>query len=157
MKTKRCSCCQEAKPVSEFYKDASKPDELEYRCKECCSKYCKQYYQKNRKQIQKRARQWQRENPGVRAKIHRENQLKRKYGLTPEDYDQMLADQNGCCAICGGRQSKSNRRLAVDHDKETKRVRGLLCVSCNRGIGYLQHNTDILRNAVAYLEETRAS
>jgi hypothetical protein len=64
----------------------------------------------------------------------------KKYGLTPEQYEQMLTEQNGVCAIC--RISKpSKNRLSVDHDHTTGKVRGLLCVPCNRTVGYLENST----------------
>lgn len=50
----------------------------------------------------------------------------------------MLQDQNGGCAICGGPQTKSFRYFDVDHDKDTDRVRGLLCRRCNTGLGYIE-------------------
>lgn len=64
------------------------------------------------------------------------NTLMRKYGITIEDYEQMLERQNGVCAIClrpesGVDKSSTVKQLAVDHDHETGRVRGLLCFRCN--------------------------
>ena len=59
--------------------------------------------------------------------------------------------QNGVCAICG-EVNVAGRRLAVDHNHETGQVRGLLCCSCNRGIGFLRDHTDILESAVNYLK-----
>jgi len=66
-----------------------------------------------------------------RKALARKNALKRRYGITPEQYDLMLERQGGGCAICG-RLPKPGRRLAVDHDHATKRVRGLLCFQCNK-------------------------
>ena len=82
----------------------------------------------------------------------RKSRLKHKYNLTIEEYDLMLADQNGECAICyttdpGG----SGSRFAVDHDHQTGRVRGLLCSNCNRGIGLLQDDAVVLSNALSYI------
>lgn len=63
----------------------------------------------------------------------------------------MSAEQGGVCAICGG-TNPSGHRLAVDHDHETRRVRGLLCHACNAGIGKLRDSPDLLRKAIDYLE-----
>ena len=72
----------------------------------------------------------------------RSAKLKHNYGITLDDYNIMLEDQNGVCAICGKPPHEANpdhwkERLAVDHCHETGRVRGLLCNNCNAGIGHL--------------------
>jgi hypothetical protein len=74
-----------------------------------------------------------------------------KRGLTPLDYERMLVAQNGVCAIC--RQRDNGKRLAVDHSHATGRVRGLLCFSCNTGIGKLGDDPARLRLAADYLEK----
>ncbi len=80
----------------------------------------------------------------------RARQLKRLYGITLDTYNQMLDAQAGRCAICGS--TLSSRSLDVDHDHDTGKVRGLLCQSCNHGIGHFGDSPEILREAVAYLE-----
>jgi hypothetical protein len=76
------------------------------------------------------------------------------YGLTLEDYDNMLQEQGGVCACCGKPELKEGRtNLCVDHNHETGKVRALLCDYCNRGIGYFTDNIDKLRNCVLYLEK----
>jgi hypothetical protein len=64
-------------------------------------------------------------------------QIKRKFGLSEEEYNAILRKQNGVCAIC--KRQQKGRRLAVDHDHVTGKVRGLLCISCNRVVGYLDN------------------
>jgi hypothetical protein len=86
----------------------------------------------------------------------------RTYGITPEEYAQLLKHQGGRCAVC--RQRPRSRRLAIDHDHETGEVRGLLCspegYSCNRDVlGTLEGKGDALvlaRRLVAYLESSPA-
>ena len=75
----------------------------------------------------------------------------RIYGLTPEKYDEMFRRQNGGCAVCGG-QNLNGKRLFVDHDHETKMVRGLLCGLCNCLLGYAKDRIDVLHRAADYLE-----
>jgi len=75
----------------------------------------------------------------------------KKYGLTPDQYSQMLEQQGGGCAICG--VTPNGKRLAVDHCHTTGKVRGLLCSPCNTGLGVFKDNTDLLHNAVKYLEK----
>jgi len=81
----------------------------------------------------------------------------KSYGLTLQKYDEMLAKQNGGCAICGSKVAKTQRngRFCVDHDHETGEIRGLLCAPCNRGIGLLQDNADILQAGAAYLRNAK--
>ena len=76
--------------------------------------------------------------------------LKKKYDITPQDYTEMLAEQDGNCGICGAPPGDS--RLCVDHNHRTGMVRGLLCFSCNVGIGNLRHDPWKLRAAADYLE-----
>lgn len=90
--------------------------------------------------------------PESKAKV-KANKLKRKFGITIEDYNQMFDDQEGCCAICGKHQSEFKTVFAVDHDHETCEVRGLLCSKCNIGIGNLQDNIIILEKAIKYLKK----
>lgn len=82
--------------------------------------------------------------------------LRKQYGITAEDYARMRADQGGVCAICGNGQSHNVKngapaRLCVDHCHTTGKVRGLLCVSCNRMLGYARDDPKLLRGAIGYL------
>ncbi len=82
-------------------------------------------------------------------------QLK-KYGISLEQYNDLLRKQNGRCAICNSRPAgmqHSKTRLCVDHEHSTGKVRGLLCGGCNIGLGHFKHNIGILKNAIKYLEE----
>lgn len=83
----------------------------------------------------------------------RSRQLKRKYGMSSEEYDQLLEDQGGVCAICGS-ECPTGRRLAADHDHETGCIRGLLCSRCNPGVGMFQNDPELLRRAAEYLEDS---
>lgn len=83
-------------------------------------------------------------------------QLYRNYGITLDDYDRMYEKQNGVCAICNLPQlSKRNTRLCVDHDHDTGEVRGLLCDSCNRGIGLLKDDPRLLERAAQYIRTSK--
>lgn len=80
--------------------------------------------------------------------------IKRTYGITFEDYEQMFDNQKGCCKICNSRISNSRTgRLFVDHCHKTGTVRGLLCSSCNHGLGLFKDSPTLLKKAIAYLEE----
>jgi hypothetical protein len=86
----------------------------------------------------------------------RHYEMQRKYNLAPEDYEKILQKQNNVCAICNNPAVNGNSKsLAVDHDHATGNVRGLLCSNCNRGIGLLGDNIEILKSAITYLESFR--
>lgn len=74
------------------------------------------------------------------------------YRLSLEQYEQMIEDQGGACAICG-RRPEFVDDLLIDHNHATGAVRGLLCHNCNVGIGQLQDSPDVLEAAIRYLEE----
>lgn len=75
----------------------------------------------------------------------------RTYGLTLDDYDNILESQNNGCAICGKAPEDNGQRLAVDHDHDTGAVRGLLCIGCNAGLGSFKDDPDLLEEAQKYL------
>lgn len=83
----------------------------------------------------------------------------RKYGITIKQYNEMVEQQSGKCVICKkipdyiNRNGIKSSKLLVDHDKSTKRVRGLLCFHCNTGIGQLCHSIDLLEAAIKYLRK----
>jgi hypothetical protein len=96
------------------------------------------------------ARRWQKDNPEKLKEVWRRSNLKKKFDLTAEQYESMLKNQNGVCAIC--EKPPGKRRLAVDHDHKTGAVRALLCSNCNHVLGNGLDNPDILRKAAEYLE-----
>lgn len=79
--------------------------------------------------------------------------IKSKFGITPAQYEALLAAQGGRCAVCGASVGAAHqKRLHVDHDHRTGVIRGLLCGQCNNGIGRFGDNPELLRAAAAYLE-----
>lgn len=115
---------------------------------------------KDRRRV--RAAAWAKANPDkVRAKsaryhashpeVFRNRRLRRNFGITLAEYEHMIVAQNGVCAICR-KPCKTGRRLAVDHDHDTGKVRGLLCAGCNIGIGQMNEDPMRLRVAADYLE-----
>lgn len=78
--------------------------------------------------------------------------LKYRYGITLEDYDRMLLEQDGKCAVCGTTDTRNGKgRFDIDHNHETGQVRGLLCGKCNRGIGMLDDSIDRVTQVLSYL------
>jgi len=78
----------------------------------------------------------------------------RKYGITAQGYAELLFLQGGVCKICKG-PGKAYGRLVVDHDHETGVVRGLLCNTCNAGLGQFKDSVELLEAALAYLKEAQ--
>ena len=120
--------------------------------------YQKQYARKRRKESGYRERKrelsnsyYQSLSPEKKQEYSRRVQLW-KHGMSIEDYDTLLEKQNGVCAICMEPETGvEGQRLAVDHDHETGRVRGLLCRKCNLGIGNLDDDPSLLWKALEYL------
>lgn len=97
---------------------------------------------------------------GQKAKRSRHDDRKRhlkKYGLSLEDYNNMLVVQHGVCVICGDLEKTSHstglvHNLSVDHNHQTGKVRGLLCHHCNTGLGGFKDNILLLEKAIQYLK-----
>lgn len=112
----------------------------------------------------------QREVNRVRAKVWRETNVSRriqyafasnlrKFGLTPACYERLLLEQNGVCAICQRPEISKNRsgdtkRLSIDHDWRTGKVRGLLCIHCNTSLGNFNDDPALLLKAIEYLTQS---
>lgn len=78
--------------------------------------------------------------------LETERTLRHKYGIDLKTREKLALAQNNKCAIC-----KQEKPLCVDHCHNTQKIRGLLCDTCNRGIGFLKDNVEILQNAIDYL------
>jgi hypothetical protein len=103
-------------------------------------------------EAQRKARaRWYQRNKQFRKKLDRDRGILRKYGLTPEQYDQKYYEQNGRCAICSRHQSESKRNFHIDHDHLTGKVRALLCGVCNPRLGIIE-NKDFVEKAMEYLK-----
>lgn len=99
-----------------------------------------------REQVKKKAREWQAANP-----MHKKAQRLKKYGMTPQEKDAMLASQGGVCAICKKAPKHVNVFPAIDHCHTTGVVRGILCSHCNMGIGKFMDSPELLIAAANYL------
>ena len=174
MENKFCNKCKITKTVDKFSKSSENSDGLQSKCKDCAKDWSeqnrerrkiqnKERYLKNKPLINamgkiwrennfgystKCVRKWRENNPGVT----RDLQLKRDFGISLDEYKQILEKQKGVCAICRGRNKcNENISLAVDHNHITGKIRGLLCLKCNLGIGAFKDNIDLLEKAYSYL------
>jgi hypothetical protein len=150
---KFCKRCKKKKPISSFYlngyrrKNGTSGNRTD--CKVCCNKISNDYRDANKKRINsQRKRNYQKDKTKAI-----ESNLKRYYGIDLIVYDQIFKNQKGRCKICFLHQLKFERRFDVDHNHKTGKIRGLLCIRCNRGIGLLKDNIKILKRAIRYLQQ----
>lgn len=131
--TKTCRDCGYEKPIDDFYRWKSKGSSGFYKtCKGCWSEREVKRFQDS-------------------DRTHRDRNLRFKFGITEEEYQWMLEDQNYVCAICWEPERVVGRSLAVDHDHKTGKIRGLLCHSCNTGLGKFLDDPKLLVEASEYL------
>jgi hypothetical protein len=135
---KLCSYCKETKPLNEFHVDARSKTGKASRCKTCAKMWSKRWYKESDKY----------------KDIIRDSGLKNRYGIDSDYYWQLSEDQNHVCAIC---KTKGNQKyLHVDHNHDTGEIRGLLCKTCNHGLGNFRDNEDLLKSAIEYLDKNSA-
>jgi len=99
--------------------------------------YQRLWRKRNREKWNATMRRWREKHPDAMHEIYRRKALRENYGLTVQQYEEMLKSQNGLCACCG-QPPPTGRRLCVDHDHKTGKIRGLLCDGCNVTTGYLE-------------------
>lgn len=137
---KVCPKCKEEKARSLFYKCVTSKINCSPYCKVCSNLRTTSYARTNKDKIQ----------PLLQGYA-----LKRRYGITVDDYEQLLIKQDYSCAICGTKECPTGRNFAVDHCHSTGKVRGLLCSLCNKGIGSLKDSEEIVNKALKYLRENK--
>jgi hypothetical protein len=125
---KRCADCNQTKPVEEFPRNKNSKDGYHCYCKAC-----------NNARTQE-----------SRQRLHggsRHYHLKHRYGIGADEFDELVRQQGGVCAICGRADPEH-----VDHSHDTGDVRGILCFNCNGGLGQFRDSVDALLAAAAYLD-----
>lgn len=152
---KTCGNCKESKNSTDFNKDNQRYDGLQWSCRACqkaeriANKEVhaarqKNYYQANKDRYIKYA--------SDNKDAIKNGNLKRKYGITIEQYESMLLAQDGKCKICQT-SDPGKPSFSVDHCHSTGVVRGLLCHSCNSGLGHFKDNKEIIAKAIEYLND----
>jgi hypothetical protein len=136
----KCNKCGDTDPVN-FYAY------LPTHCKKCQHEYQLHY---------------RRRNASARVTKDKKYSIKKRYGITPEEFERLHLTQDERCAICRRLAveagiAHSRQHLHIDHDHATGKVRGLLCNSCNRALGYAQDDPDILEAMAVYLRRSRES
>jgi hypothetical protein len=129
---KRCPDCGETKPLDEFPRNRN--------CKDGRHPYCKPCHNARGKESKQRLY-------GGSRHYH----LKLRYGIGADEFDELVRQQDGVCAICGRPDPEH-----VDHDHDTGAVRGILCFNCNGGLGQFRDSIDALEAAARYLDGRRS-
>lgn len=97
---------------------------------------------------------WHKNNKDHLQKYMRNFDLKRHYGLTQDDFNQLLDSQGRMCQICRVTKPGGRGRFHIDHDHKTSKIRGLLCTNCNVMLGNSKDNVSILEQAIKYLKSS---
>jgi hypothetical protein len=117
-------------------------------------KSCKKEHEQSSREIQKNNKSMSCENykPPNWSGLDREDAIiRRQYGISMQEFNDLLQFQNNVCAICSKSISSLRRRMNIDHCHDTNKVRGILCSGCNTGLGHLGDNVDGLKKAIEYL------
>lgn len=165
---KICSQCKEEHLETEFHKDKKTPDGLTCYCKTCAKAKVLQWrrnnstkvqlnrrkhYTKNRDKVFRSHNRYRSTEQGkARNKVHQwRSYLKIKYNLTEEMYKTLLKTQDFRCKICDSRFTDS-LKPKIDHCHKTGKVRGVLCNTCNTGLGHIERE-GFLDKAIMYLRK----
>lgn len=161
MEKRLCTGCNQEKPLDSqhFTKDKYDPTGFTYKCKVCRAKAHKEWALKNPEKIKEinfksrdKRKQFYSSPEGVISS--RKAHLKRKYGITLDEFNKMLKKQDGKCAICGGTETRDKHKvMAVDHDHKTGKIRQLLCFKCNSALGNFNDDIQVLKKAIKYLKK----
>lgn len=123
-------------------------------CRKCIECHCARStasYAKNREKVCARSAADRAKNP----EKYRAYELKHRFGLTLADYDAMLEQQDGVCAICKTATTGGRGRFCVDHNHDTGVIRGLLCTNCNTMLGMAKDSPERLDAGAKYLRSAR--
>lgn len=146
-----CNKCGKEKELEEFVKYKKSSDGRGKTCKPCHNEAYNVWYHSKNNAIKKK--QYQNSLDQLAKKVAiRKFQLKKSYGLTLDEYNEIEKKQESRCAICGSHRDDVNKNFSVDHDHITGKNRGLLCSHCNFLLGYAKDNIFILINAMQYLK-----
>ncbi len=105
------------------------------------------YVEKNKEKLIAYRKEYRKRNPN----LEKERDLQEKFGISLQEYNRQFQIQGGMCKICEVHQSKLRRSLAVDHCHTKGHIRGLLCDTCNLGIGYFKDSFELLEKAAMYI------
>lgn len=171
LEAKQCTMCAETKPITLFsFRDLAR-GKRHSRCKTCCYAVHKAHTvanpnwrrayndgrrEENRERYKRMRERQKAEAPERLFARKRAYHLKYAFGITPTEYDAMVAAHAGKCAICGTTEpGRGSPYFHIDHDHATGVIRGLLCGSCNMGLGRFKDSESLLVKALEYLKERK--
>lgn len=132
---KECSKCKQYRSYDEFYiRGDKKGCGYQSHCRVCVRSKRAEYVKKNPDKI-------------------KNLELKRSFGITLDQYNEMFANQRGCCSICNRHQKEYSKTFHADHCHATNRIRSLLCEHCNYGLGKFRDDPVVLQRAIDYLKK----
>lgn len=142
--TKRCPKCKQTKPTNEFNRNKRFADGVGQYCKQC-------------KSVMDRS--WRERNREYKGRADKNFLLKKRFGITIDEFEQLFQSQKGLCAICGQPETQMSRHgsvqtLAANKDTSTGRVRGLLYAACRFGLVKFKDGVTTLRSAIVYLKNS---
>lgn len=145
----KCTKCQSLLTVENKTKDSSRKSGFHPWCRTCINKTALVWRKKHRDKVYAWDKAWRQKNPDRVKQYYRSVDLKRHFGITVQEYDLLLEKQQGRCLIC---LSIDDKKLAVDHDHKTGRIRGLLCQRCNTTLGRVEDSIELLERMISYLK-----
>lgn len=151
MNSKRCSKCKKVKPLDEFSKRKERKSGYGSRCKECMNEQHKAWRKGKEAIVYARSRAWKAKHKEHIKEYNFLKKLHYNYGLSKDDYNRMLDEQDSKCLICDKRFT-DKLKPCVDHNHETGEIRGLLCIYCNTMLGYAKDSCRILEKGIVYLK-----
>lgn len=150
-----CVTCGVTKPETEFRLRKSQATGEHYRgkvCRTCHQEKSLEWRRINPLKVQKYNKKQRDKNPDRRRADAIQAHFRRKFGITVQERDEMLAAQGGRCLICET-DTPAGKGWCIDHHHDTGRIRGILCAPCNSFIGLAKESALILQRAIKYLEE----
>ncbi len=166
MDEKACRLCGETKPLSEFHRANGMKDGHRNECKTCFRRAARARYHADPQKAIASVKRWQEDNAEhlrayraeyrnrpERKRAMRDLYYRRTYGLSADEADEILAAQNGRCAICCRPAPDRLGAMHLDHDHVTGAIRGFLCLDCNHGLGKLRDSPELLLRALVYLRQ----
>lgn len=150
IKGKVCSCCKEEKPLIDFGESPAYKGGRRAQCNPCRA-FKQRCYIDRSPEIRESLRR--KRKPLAKDSLRRQK-LRVKYGITPEQFDEILTGQGGVCAICGtDRPGGKHNAFCVDHCHETGKVRGILCYLCNVALGRIGDSYESAKRFLDYLRD----
>jgi len=166
---KKCRICGESKPLHAFYRAAGMRDGHRNECKPCNLADKKRRYEADPAKYKAMVKRWQQANADYlnayrreynatpeRKRALRDGYYRRTFGISADDFDALLASQDGGCAICGGVPERE-ASFHLDHDHLSGSIRGILCLSCNQALGHFRDDPTVLQRAADYVRGGRAT